>query len=210
MKSGWKTTEFWMALVAAVVGAMMAAGVFAQGSVAAKILGACSIALASFGYSLARGQAKGAGAVPAGPVAGDRPTFDNVMVLLACGVMLAVGGGCAADNASSLYAKAAASERIVLAAVVTYDQVARATGVTQADKVNALRTARVGTDALAALTDSLKANSDAYQVARAAGNDAAAAEATSKARIVFDALNAVATRLLADLQAKSVTTAASQ
>lgn len=108
-------------------------------------------------------------------------------------------GGCAQDNATTLYVKSASTERIVLQAVITYDQVATATAVPSEEKTAVLRTARVGTDALAALTDSLKANSDAYRAARAAGNDVAAAEATNKARIAFDGVNAVATKLLVDL-----------
>lgn len=151
------------------------------------------------------------------PTEGGRPTeygstvsLNSIVVWFACmGMLVSMAAGCASDNASTLFAKAASSERIVLAAVITYDQVATATGVTQADKVNVLRTAKVGTDALASLTDSLKASSDAYQLAKAAGNDAAAAEATSKAKVVFSAVNAVATRLLADMQARSAAKPAS-
>lgn len=155
--------------------------------------------------SVAEEEKTGGGGRPTG--FGPKVNLNSIIVWFACvGMLVAMAAGCASDNASTLFAKAATSERIVLAAVVAYDQVATATGATIEQKAGVLRTVKVGTDALASLTDSLKSNSDAYQAAKAAGNDAGAAEATSKAKIAFDALNAVATQLLADLQAKSVVT----
>ena len=58
MKSGYKTSEFWLTAAAAIVGLLMSAGVFADASIWAKGLGLAAAALASAGYSVARGLAK--------------------------------------------------------------------------------------------------------------------------------------------------------
>ena len=58
MKPGYKTTEFWLSLAAAVLGATLASGVLPAGSVWLKICGVGAMALASLGYSLSRGAAK--------------------------------------------------------------------------------------------------------------------------------------------------------
>lgn len=58
MKSGWKTTEFWLSLAAAVVGSLLAAGAFPAESPWARALGALAASLAAVGYSASRGAAK--------------------------------------------------------------------------------------------------------------------------------------------------------
>jgi hypothetical protein len=49
-KPAYKTTEFWLSAGAVVVGALMAAGVFADGSMPAKIVGVGASLLGSMGY----------------------------------------------------------------------------------------------------------------------------------------------------------------
>ena len=61
MKAGWRTTEFWLSLAAAVVGATLASGVLPSGSPWLKVCGVAAMALASLGYTLSRGKAKGGG-----------------------------------------------------------------------------------------------------------------------------------------------------
>jgi len=59
-KPGWKTTEFWLATVAMFVGTLQASGAFADESGLAKALAVAAMALASLGYSVARGKVKAA------------------------------------------------------------------------------------------------------------------------------------------------------
>ena len=54
MKPGIKTTEFWLAAAATVVGGLMASGVIAEESSVAKILGIAAAALVALGYTGAR------------------------------------------------------------------------------------------------------------------------------------------------------------
>ncbi|QDP45902.1 MAG: hypothetical protein Tp1125DCM238401_15 [Prokaryotic dsDNA virus sp.] len=54
MKPGYKTTEFWLAGAATVVGGLMASGVIAEESSLAKILGIAASALVALGYTGAR------------------------------------------------------------------------------------------------------------------------------------------------------------
>jgi hypothetical protein len=61
MKPGYKTTEFWLSVAAAVVGATLASGVIPAASPWVKVLGVAAMALASLGYSYSRGKAKGNG-----------------------------------------------------------------------------------------------------------------------------------------------------
>lgn len=58
LKPGWKTTEFWLNVVAQVAGALMIAGVFPEGSVPHEILGVIIMALGNLGYGISRGLAK--------------------------------------------------------------------------------------------------------------------------------------------------------
>jgi hypothetical protein len=57
-KPGWRTTEFWLSLVAALVGLFMASGVLPVEHMAMKIAGFALSALAALGYSVGRGIAK--------------------------------------------------------------------------------------------------------------------------------------------------------
>ena len=58
MKPGYKTTEFWLALSAALVGFAMASGALSDGGALMQGLGLIAAALASAGYSHSRGVAK--------------------------------------------------------------------------------------------------------------------------------------------------------
>lgn len=61
MKSGYRTTEFWLSLAAALVGSLLAAGAFPSESPWARALGALAASLAALGYSVSRGAAKRGG-----------------------------------------------------------------------------------------------------------------------------------------------------
>ena len=54
MKPGIKTTEFWLAAAATVVGGLMASGVIAEDSGLAKVIGIAASALVALGYTGAR------------------------------------------------------------------------------------------------------------------------------------------------------------
>ena len=58
MKPGYKTTEFWLAILAMAVGAIYDSGAFVKGSVAYQGLGIVAGVLSSIGYSVSRGLAK--------------------------------------------------------------------------------------------------------------------------------------------------------
>jgi hypothetical protein len=58
MKPGYKTTEFWLTSVAALIGLLFASGAISDGSQIDKILGMASTVLAGMGYSVSRGLAK--------------------------------------------------------------------------------------------------------------------------------------------------------
>ena len=60
VKPGFKSSEFWMAAAASVVGILIASGAFADTSSMGKILGLAAAALASVGYSWSRGKVKSA------------------------------------------------------------------------------------------------------------------------------------------------------
>jgi len=60
MKTGWKTSEFWLAMSSLVVTFLISAGVFADDSFAGKLLGLAAAALTSLGYSVSRALTKGA------------------------------------------------------------------------------------------------------------------------------------------------------
>lgn len=63
MKSGYKTTEFWLSVAAMVVSMLLASGVVADGSALASGLGLVASALAAAGYSWSRGKAKAADSI---------------------------------------------------------------------------------------------------------------------------------------------------
>lgn len=58
IKPGWKTTEFWLSVAAAVIGALYASGVVTEGSSLERVLGVIATVLAALGYSVSRGLAK--------------------------------------------------------------------------------------------------------------------------------------------------------
>ena len=60
MKPGYQTTEFYLSTLAVIVGALVTAGVFVEGSVGARIAGAVVAALGAMGYSASRGAVKAA------------------------------------------------------------------------------------------------------------------------------------------------------
>ena len=58
MKPGFKTTEFWITVVVTVVSLLLASGAFEEASGVGKVLALAAAALASAGYSVARGVVK--------------------------------------------------------------------------------------------------------------------------------------------------------
>jgi len=54
MKPGIKTTEFWLAAAATVIGGLMASGVIAEDSSLAKVIGIAASALVALAYTGAR------------------------------------------------------------------------------------------------------------------------------------------------------------
>lgn len=66
MKAGIKTTEFWLSLLAILVGAFLASGLLPETHVAVRVAGMLSMVLGAFGYTWKRTTAKtGAAAVSA-------------------------------------------------------------------------------------------------------------------------------------------------
>ena len=57
-KPGFKTTEFWISTVAAVLGILFASGAVAEGSSIDKMMGLVTTVLAGLGYTVSRGMAK--------------------------------------------------------------------------------------------------------------------------------------------------------
>lgn len=57
-KPGYRTTEFYLASLAMLVGILLASGLIKDGSQADKIAGYIVAALGTFGYSVSRGLAK--------------------------------------------------------------------------------------------------------------------------------------------------------
>ena len=57
-KPGWKTSEFWLSLAAALLGAFVASGVLPAEHMVMKIGGMALTALASMGYAVSRGRTK--------------------------------------------------------------------------------------------------------------------------------------------------------
>jgi len=58
IKPGYKTTEFWLTVVATTIGLLMASGAITPGSGADRWIGLIATGLASLGYSVSRGLAK--------------------------------------------------------------------------------------------------------------------------------------------------------
>jgi len=60
-KPGYKTTEFWLTLLAMVVGLLIASGVTVETSMLGKILALAASTLAGLGYAVVRGGVKKGG-----------------------------------------------------------------------------------------------------------------------------------------------------
>lgn len=58
VKPGFKTTEFWLTLVAVAVGAIFASGAFGEDSGTLQIAGIAATVLTAMGYTVSRGMAK--------------------------------------------------------------------------------------------------------------------------------------------------------
>jgi hypothetical protein len=57
-KPGYRSTEFWLSAIAAVVGLIISSGALEAGSTAAQIVGVVASALVAMGYTAARGRVK--------------------------------------------------------------------------------------------------------------------------------------------------------
>lgn len=57
-KPGYKTTEFWLTVVATAVGFALTSGLIGEGSQVEKLLGMAAQVLSTMGYSVSRGIAK--------------------------------------------------------------------------------------------------------------------------------------------------------
>ena len=58
VKPGYATTEFWLSVAANLVGALMASGLFADGSTVMRVAGVAAMVLATLGYQVARAKVK--------------------------------------------------------------------------------------------------------------------------------------------------------
>ena len=64
---GIRTSEAWLSGATAIIGALMASGVWPDDSIYMKLAGILAAALAAFGYSISRGMTKAAYHGAAGP-----------------------------------------------------------------------------------------------------------------------------------------------
>lgn len=58
IKPGYKTTEFWLSLLALVLGAVAAAGVLPDGGLATQVIGGILAILSQLGYTASRAKLK--------------------------------------------------------------------------------------------------------------------------------------------------------
>lgn len=58
MKTGYKTTEFWLSLLAMLLGTLMSSGLLAAGGLAAQIIGGAMGLLGALGYTASRTSVK--------------------------------------------------------------------------------------------------------------------------------------------------------
>lgn len=65
VKTGYKTTEFWLAAVATLLGVVLASGALTEGTVWAQVVGVGATLLTSLGYTVSRTKAKAAITPPA-------------------------------------------------------------------------------------------------------------------------------------------------
>lgn len=57
-KPGYKTTEFWLSLVAVLIGALAGSGIVPESGPWAQVIGLVTAVLGSLGYTVSRGIAK--------------------------------------------------------------------------------------------------------------------------------------------------------
>lgn len=72
MKPGWKTSEYWLALVAQIVGAVLASGAVTN-VIALQVLGVAASLLAGLGYTVSRTMVKSADAKASAIIAATKP-----------------------------------------------------------------------------------------------------------------------------------------
>ena len=58
VKPGYKTTEFWMTVIADALGLVVLSGAVVEGTIASTIVGGAMIVLSTLGYDSARSKAK--------------------------------------------------------------------------------------------------------------------------------------------------------
>lgn len=76
MTPAFKTTEFWFSLASAVVGALLASGVFGDGSTAQRVLGIAATVLGAVTHTVSRTYLK-ASTGNAQPVTDEKPASVN-------------------------------------------------------------------------------------------------------------------------------------
>lgn len=89
-KPGYATTEFWLSLVANLLGAAFASGLISDGTVLARIAGLAAMVLAGLGYTVSRTMVKKSDSQPRDPQAGISPI--GFMAGLALASVLGVAG----------------------------------------------------------------------------------------------------------------------
>ena len=111
-KPGWKTSEFWLSLAAAVLGAFVASGVLPSENLMMKIAGMALAALASLGYAASRGRAKnGNGNGGNGGNGGWARLWLLAAITVVTFVVLGALSGCAGQQTQQGIAYAKAAER---------------------------------------------------------------------------------------------------
>ena len=105
-KPGWKTSEFWLSLAAALLGAFMASGLLPAEHGVMKIAGMALTALASLGYAVSRGRTKNGN----GNGGWVRPWMLVVLTVVTF-VILGALSGCAGQQSQQGFAYAKAAER---------------------------------------------------------------------------------------------------
>ena len=107
-KPGYKTSEFWLSLAAALLGAFVASGLLPAEHAVMKIAGMALTALASLGYAASRGRAKnGNGNGNGGWVRLWLLTAITVVTFVVLGAL----SGCAGQQSPQGFAYAKAAER---------------------------------------------------------------------------------------------------
>lgn len=183
-KPGWKTTEFWLSLLAVVLGALLTSGLLADGSAPLRIAGIATTVLAALGYTGARASVKNAA---------------SMLALFVLGSMLLTSTpGCAHNADGTTNARATTVNAAIVSADVTaiafgaWDRqhelavVAGSTSTTDANtKLAAYRAKR---DAVLHALDDLTAK---LKTASMLSSDQAIADAVAAATTVQELWNAL-------------------